>query len=380
MTRKTRGFTLVELLIAMSLFVVLSTALIALLTQAFGFLTAGNQGSEVSDRTTDFIRPLRADLDNLLVERSLDPGVPEIRLLSDYIRWDATGNKSADLWVQRLVFVRSTQDETADPVSRLAGSKPSPSERATGKNDADAAKAGKLMAPGGAREVMYMAVPTDPKDPGVLTLYRGVRSPPGGKGSLFDAKIRNVKQLEEVADPLMTGVLHFGVRFWSPTTKRWDSDFSRPSSAGPSLSWDSTRGVLPPGVLPNEFYFALGKDSLTDPRDDISPRMVRVLFVFERTGRQTESARLLSAIDSGARRAEVTNTAFASTSKEHRYIKIGTEWTEYSNFGPEGFRLIQRGVRGTVPLSHEEGEIVRAGYTVERVIELPSFRDDFNFR
>jgi len=43
-------------------------------------------------------------------------------------------------------------------------------------------------------------------------------------------------------------------------------------------------------------------------------------------------------------------------------------------------RIVQRGSRGTVPMSHQPGEIVRVGYTVERVIELPSFRDDFNFR
>jgi len=380
---RNRGFTLVELLIAMSLFVVLSTALIALLTQAFTFLTAGNQGSEVSDRTNDFLRPFQEDLDNLLVERSLDPGVPSVRLLSDYIKWDATGNKSADLWVQRLVFVRSTRDETADPVSRLAGSKPGSKDRATGTGDGDAAKAGTLMAPGGEVEVMYMAVPTDAVDPGVMTLFRATRSPPGGtkkSPSLFDVKIRNLEDIQAIAEPLATGVLYFGVRFWSSETKRWDSDFSRPSSAGPLLSWDSTRGVLPPGLMPNEFFFSLGKASLTDPRDDVSPRMIKVAFVFERIGREKERAELIEAIDDGARKVPVSDTAFAVTSKEYLYLKVGTEWMSYSNVGEDGFRVIRRGVRGTVAMSHKEGEFVRAGYTVERVVELPSFRDDFNFR
>jgi len=339
---RNRGFTLIELLIAMSLFVVLSTALIALLTQAFTFLTAGNQGSEVSDRTNDFLHPFQADLDNLLVERSLDPGIPMVRLFSDYVQWDATGNRSPDQWVQRLIFVRSTRDETA-----------------------------------------YMAVPTDVNDPGLMTLYRATRSPQGGtkkSPSLFDTKIRNLEQLEKIAEPLVTGVLYFGVRFWSATTKRWDSDFARPSSAGPSLSWDSTRGILPSGLQPNEFFFALGRESLTDPRDDISPRMVRVAFVFERTGKDREIARLIAGIDSGARKVPVSDAGFATTSKEHHFIKVGTEWMSYANVGSEGFRVVQRGARGTVPMSHKEGEIVRAGYTVERVIELPSFRDDFNFR
>jgi len=380
---RNRGFTLIELLIAMSLFVVLSTALIALLTQAFTFLTAGNQGSEVSDRTNDFLHPFQADLDNLLVERSLDPGIPMVRLFSDYVQWDATGNRSPDQWVQRLIFVRSTRDETADPVSRLAGSKPGSKDRATGVADADLAAAGTLMAPGGEMEVMYMAVPTDVNDPGLMTLYRATRSPPGGtkkSPSLFDTKIRNLEQLEKIAEPLVTGVLYFGVRFWSATTKRWDSDFARPSSAGPSLSWDSTRGILPSGLQPNEFFFALGRESLTDPRDDISPRMVRVAFVFERTGKDREIARLIEGIDSGARKVPVSDAGFATTSKEHHFIKVGTEWMSYANVGSEGFRVVQRGARGTVPMSHKEGEIVRAGYTVERVIELPSFRDDFNFR
>ena len=297
------GFTLVELLIAMSLFVVLSTALIALLTQAFTFLSTGNQGSEVSDKTTDFLRPFKTDLDNLLVERSLDPGVPEIRLLSDYVELDADGNNSPDLWAQRLVFVRSTDSEASDPIARLAGSKPGSKDYATGRNDRDAAEAGTMKAPGGAMEVMYMAVPVDEDDPGIMTLYRGIRMPPGGKGSLFDAKIGNLDDLKAVAEPLLTGVLYFGVTFWAPSTKRWDTDFGRPSSAGPSLSWDSTRGALPMGLRPNEFYYFNGKESLTDPRDDISPRMLRVTFVFERTGRDQEVARLVEGVDDQIGRA-----------------------------------------------------------------------------
>ncbi len=72
--KQSRGFTLVELLVSMALFLVLSTALIALLTQAFGFLSTGSAGSEVTDKGTDFLRPLRADLENVVAERSLTPG------------------------------------------------------------------------------------------------------------------------------------------------------------------------------------------------------------------------------------------------------------------------------------------------------------------
>ena len=55
-SRRTGGFTLVELMVSMSLFLVLGTALVALLTNAFEFLRSGTAGSEVADMAGEYLR------------------------------------------------------------------------------------------------------------------------------------------------------------------------------------------------------------------------------------------------------------------------------------------------------------------------------------
>jgi hypothetical protein len=321
------------------------------------------------------------------VERSLNPGTPEIRFLSDYLPLDTDEDGNIDYWAQRIAFVRSTEHEAADPIFREAGSTPGPTEYVDGKNDREAAEAGKLRAPGGYMEVLYMAIPDDPLDPGVLTLYRAERAPPGGPGSLLDPDtIKKPEDMREIGLPLLTGVLHLNVLFWSSRTTSWDSEFGRPRMDGPTLCWDSTRGILPAGLRVNEFPFFRSKDSLKDPRDDISPRRVKVTFVYQRTARRVEEeAQLTSAISESDKRVPVTGTEFANTSVEP-FIKVGTEWMQWSNRTSTDFTILSRGVRGTAAVPHDPAgrkkivETARCGYTVDRVIEIPSHRETRNFR
>jgi prepilin-type N-terminal cleavage/methylation domain-containing protein len=85
MRARTRGFTLVELLIAMSLFLVLGTALVALLSKAMDFMGSGASGTEVLDKAADFLGPFQADLENVVVERTHNPGAPVVRFYSDFV-------------------------------------------------------------------------------------------------------------------------------------------------------------------------------------------------------------------------------------------------------------------------------------------------------
>ncbi|MHC4861701.1 MAG: PulJ/GspJ family protein, partial [Planctomycetota bacterium] len=177
MSRRAGGFTLVELMVAMSLFLVLGTALVALLTNAFDFLRAGTAGSEVADKGADFLRPFTMDLENVLTERGLDPGPSSIRFHSDFVPVpEKIGtDKEVDFLAQRLVFVRSTTSEAADPLGRQAGMKSGADAYIDGKDDLAEAKDGKLRAPGGMQEISYMTLAGS--EPGVLSLYRAARSP-----------------------------------------------------------------------------------------------------------------------------------------------------------------------------------------------------------
>jgi hypothetical protein len=59
----------------------------------------------------------------------------------------------------------------------------------------------------------------------------------------------------------------------------------------------------------------------------------------------------------------------------------------WSNRTPGEFTILTRGTRGTVAVGHLPGggkkgtvESVRCGYTIERIIEIPSYREAWNFR
>jgi hypothetical protein len=363
----------------MSLFLVLGTALVALLTRALDFLDAGTGGTEIQDKANDFLIPFKIDVEGVIVERSLMPGAPAVRFQCDFVDVDSNGDGSNDYRAQRLVFVRSNNREGSDSVARMSGTKPGADAYMDGAKDVEEAQAGELRALRGMEEVLYIALPDDPLNPGLLTLYRGTRAPPGGPGTLFD--IKSPAQIKAVAQPLLKGVLYFGVAFWTPLSTDWTTTDGKSGGESPVSTWDSTRGVLKKGRNPgqNEFPFARGESSFTDPRDDISPRSLRVSFVFKRTGRENVEGQLMNSLEESGTKATVDNTAFAAGAAQD-FLKIGTEWMSFSGRTDQVFSISSRGARGTTPAAHERGDMVHCGASVIRTIMIPSYREDWNFR
>jgi hypothetical protein len=358
------GFSLLEVLVAMSMFMVLGAGLVALMSRAMDFLEGGAAGSEVQDKARDFVTPFARDVGNVAVERRLEPGKPTIRFLSDQVGYDSDGSGSVDYLAQRLVFVRHTTREVTDEKVRDQGI-------------------------GGLEEVIWIAVPTrlgilaerdrrvstvdedaqaqpaDLPDAGLLTLYRGVRAPIGGPMSLFDRQlVRRLEKLVAVADPLMNNVLHFSVEF-EGVRNQWTS------------GWDSTRSIEPSRYL--KFPWYVGPDSFEDARDDVSPRALRVTFVFERTGSGANPAKLLDTIGDEAKRITVDRPSLLAGAGEP-YVKVGSEWIQHSgSVRSDGtLAIVNRGARGTLAKPHEAGTLVRTGMTVVRTILIPSYREDWN--
>ena len=379
MNHRSRGFSLLELLIAMSLFLVLGTALVALLTRAMDFLDSGTGGTELQDKANDFFIPFRADVEHVVVERSLMPGDPVIRFHCDLIPFDSNEDGEQDYLAQRFVFVRATNREASDPLARQAGTRAGADAYLDGKDDREEAAAGKLKALGGMEEVMYVALPDDAKDPGLLTLYRATRSPPGGAGTLFDVK--KPEAIRKVAQPLLKGVLHFGVRFWTASTTGWDESTGSFGGSSPLATWDSTRGALTPGKNPerSEFLLGRGPESFRDPRDDISPRAVRATFAFQRTGRDGKEAGLLSPMDASVKKVDVANTDFAAGALLP-FVKVGTEWMSVAEREPDAFKIVARGRWLTTGVAHTTGEAVRAAHGISRTITIPNYREDWDSR
>lgn len=395
---RNRGFTLLELLIAMALFMVLGSALIALVTRAMDFLESGTGGAELQDKGADFLRAYVGDMENVAVERSLTPGPSVVRFLSNLVPIDSDGDGKVDYNAQRVAFVRTTNADFTDPVARMGGAKADAAAYYDGRDDKAEADRGDLLALGGLEEVLYMAVPEGaapvdalpgaggaaqaavaPPDPGLMTLYRAVRSPVGGPGSLLDpATVKSIDDLKKVAQPFITGVLYFGARFWSARTTSWEALPTAGGADAPSGTWDSTRGILNRGTGFNEFLLAKGPESLPDPRDDVSPRMARVTLVFERTGRAGEGDYLYAGMDETAKRVLVGKSTNFATGSSLQYVKVGTEWMAYSGRGDDSFDVRERGAWGTVATSHRPGERVRTGSAVERTIMIPNYREDWS--
>jgi len=392
-------------MVAMAIFSVLGVALIALLRSSTAFLSKGQSGSEIQDQLENAERLLQDDLLNVYIQPATKEGMPDVRFLCDRVPFDLNGDNIPDVQAARLCFVRSVKGESSDPVLRSSGTKAGATGVIDGEEDAREAEDGDLRAPGGKQEVCWLFVPA-PKDgdPGVGTLYRGVRMPVGGGPASFlpaeppadrrtaDSRLGVTSRAEAEAKlrPVVTAVLHVSFRFFSRHVTeaagrlvegdRLVEDIP-PVKGGGGLSptWDSTRGLLPAGQGPDQFFLAKGPASLMDPVDDVFPRRVRVILVLDRVGNDAATADLARDVGPQDKSIPVDGTRFAPGGDPvTAFVKIDEEWIQWSARDARTFTVEKRGARGTRAASHSAGSAVRAGATLVRDFEIPSFREDWN--
>ncbi|MFN0008161.1 MAG: type II secretion system protein J [Planctomycetota bacterium] len=392
-----RGFSLLELLVAMSIFSTISVGVIALLSKVSAVTAMGTSKTETLDSLQTFIQEFERDLMSIRSLPSSDQGLPEVRLYSDVAQSDVNGDGRGDATIRRLFFVRGIPQETAGPVTRQAGVKISGAASTDQKNDVTEAAEGKLKATGGLAEILWTAVPAAEGDRAVMTLYRATRSPIGGAGSLLPVKpaddVRaapaergplSLAEIQNVGAPLLSGVLYFGVEFQGRKSVSWDAKLAPPS--GPLPVWDSTRGIMRPGgkkagVL-DGFYFGKAQttesSSAADPTDDTFPRRLRVTLVVEEVSDNKSVGALQSDLSDSAGTIELVDAAFVpNIDTAERHVKIGDEWIRFE--AVDGYRLTGcvRGVRGTTRAAHSVGAPVHHGRTVVREFAVPTYRDAY---
>jgi hypothetical protein len=392
-------------MVAMAIFSVLGVALIALLRSSTAFLEKGQAGSELHDQLENAERLLADDLANVYIQPSTREGMPDVRFLCDRVPFDTDGNGTPDLLTPRLSFVRSVKGEASDPVLRGSGRKAGAGGVLDGEEDAREAEEGDLRAPGGKQEVCWLLVPAGKgEEPGVGTLYRGVRMPVGGgAASLLPAEpwgdrrtgesrmgVGSRAEAEAKLRPVVTSVLHLSFRFFTrhateAATRLVDGDRlaeeipPQRGGGGLSPSWDSTRGILPLSMGTDTFFLAKGPASLQDPVDDVFPRRVRVTLVVDRVGNDAARGELARELGAQDRTIPVDSTRFApSADPTARFVKIDEEWIEWGTRDGRSFSVEKRGARGTKAASHSASSPVRAGATLIREYEIPSFREDWN--
>ena len=389
----------------MAIFSVLGIALISLLRQSTGFLEKGQAGSEVLDILENADRQFAEDFLNVTINSPKREGTPDVRFFCDRLAFDTDGDSIPDIRTPRLCFVRSIQGEASDPLLRAAGRVPGAGSMLDGEDDATEAGKGDLKAAGGKQEVAWILVPgKKDDDPGVMTLYRGVRMPVvGGEKSLLPAEVltepRKVKarvgitsarEAQERLRPVLTGVLFLSYRFWSRHSRPEASrlvmngrlvDELPPERGGGGLSptWDSTRGILPVGGLPDQFFLGRGPASRDDAVDDVFPSRVRLTLVVDRIGTDAKTGELAEGIGPDDKTLTVSDTRFAPGGDPvGKFLKIGTEWMRWSERDGRTFSIEERGARGTKKQSHGSADVVRAGATLVRDFTIPAFREDWN--
>jgi len=407
-TRPVAGFTLLEILVAMSLFTLIGFAVVTLMTSGVDMWLQGTRGSQNEDRKEMSLPRLEDDLRQVRVgtsrdripvdlndegsaQKELPAVVPDNRFISGYQTYRFG---EVDVPCRYLAFVRDIRGLGEIEVYALrAGRNPKADAYIDGKDDEKEFEETRHLPTGGEIEVLWIWLP-DPDEPGLGAVYRAYRSPVGGPGTLLDPK--NFDDYGKLARdirpaPVFQDVLLFDLYFWTQYTTTWEYSegeprvTSRPKTieeikagippCGPSRTWDSTRGML---IKPNEFRLQNTDKSLNYAGDDIWPRAVRVEFALREMTTQLQSD-----FSDAATTFSVYDPSFATGRGiiANVPMKIGAEWLLVESRDPrdaDTFIVGPRGRRGTAVVSHPTESNVYFGQVFDMMIPMPAFRDDNN--
>jgi prepilin-type N-terminal cleavage/methylation domain-containing protein len=357
---RSRGMTLVELLVAMALLASLGALVVQLMRNSFELYAAGERRGEYAANAMVALDRLDDDLRNVVAD-------PDGRFVLEQ-----RGGAGTDVPALVLRLVRTTpQGEMRHPVLRVAGTKAQAAAAYSGRDPGPAARS-EIGAPTNLIEVCYALVQDPAIDAGVMTLYRAERAPAYQPGAtFFDAERGEIDSawVRANMDPVSTGVLALHLLCRGPATEDWNEESlleSGGAAAGALISWDSTRAILPAST----FGMAVGEGSLGEPRDDVFPSHVRAVLVMARPGRP--DAKLGSRLVGGVADLTVDRAdRLPRAQDEDRYVKVGFEWMEIRANAGYGAQVARGRRRSGGNTTYETGTPVYAGKTFRRTSELP---------
>jgi len=375
--RRARGFTLIELLAAIALFGILAAMLFQMVKNGLDLWKTGETRKESVEKTTALIDQIAADLSMLVSEQQ--PGAVDapVRLVADYGLFDLDGDKTEEAYVQRLRFVRACPEERFDARLRAAGE----TAGAAGSSDDLTVGGGAgARAPGGLAEIAYTTIRLPAQkgtDAAPMSLVRTFRTPIAGSDSVFAAgAFDSAKRVLQDGTVMAETVLFLGFEFWSRDTRSWDDVAN--SAEGPLTTWDSTRALLLDKTGANRFLLAKDKSSLARSDDDVVPRFIRVTLVLEQDSDEVRNLALIGDLPPSAKAMRVGDVRpFETGVRAHKFVKIDSEWIAYTDVVAGEVRIL-RGQRGTAAVQHAEGARIHFGETIERTIEIPVYREDWN--
>ncbi len=402
--RTPHGFTMLELLIAMSIFTVLGTMAIYFMRNSLDIFNQGTSELAKLDRADIVLPKIVDDLAGLYIGDDWDPPTPPpeedallnagmskppppppnaIRFRSGFVK--LTDGVFKDYPCPYFAFIQATGSEWRDASLRRSGE--TIDEKAldytpTTREKSDGSTQFKPM--GGLMEVCYIAIPQSESQSSLLTLYRGFRAPIGSpSGSLLDpANLDTTDKVKAACRPIARDLVHFGALWRRSFSTSWDRfQGGTGSETDPYVGevWDSTRGLDP------KWQFFRGKDSASDNSDDIFPAFVRLEVTLQGTGlfgQGRGETRTLDVLNTEDRELRVHDVDFLIRPgpDKIRYLKIGSEWMRYHvddvEYQAKKVR-VHRAQRGTSKFLHKEGSWIYIGNPFTRDMRLPVTRDRF---
>lgn len=356
------GFTLLEILVAVGVFVLLGALLVGILSGAMRLWDSGEvrrdtyeRAQVVFDQVSRDLANVYADADPTLPQKKTSVGAallpPEAYLATadPALSFHSQPDDSGSSWLAftvvggraiRGVYFRI--DPSTEAGTLLRGTY-EPNVSST-----------KLVRVEGTKEF-----PVQPMAPETR-----IKSPKELASSMTQPKF-----IEESSNSLASGILYFGLRFWTPTTTTWDLAV-RPRKSprageecGPETRWDSS------ARFDRRFYAFDTKARDTDPVVAMVPALIRIEIVVEPEARRQRGTKIPEDLDTAQK--EITVDSTRDFPEAPNYFKIDSEWFHYTGRTATSFTVDQRGARGSTPERHKANARVRYGETFVTVVQIP---------
>ncbi|MHC5054316.1 MAG: PulJ/GspJ family protein [Planctomycetota bacterium] len=357
---RARGFTLVEVLVSIGIFLIMGAALVTLWRLGLGMWGRGERRRKAYEQAQGALAQISLDLEAVYAREPVRQGVPTARFICT--RDKATGQ-------QRLSFVRTfeTGPERAYTY-HAAGSGEAYTDGFTGDGTS-------LGAIGGVLGVTYSRQGRE--------LRRATLGPPASASSSPFSTTGS-----QAGEVMAANCLYLGFRFWSQYTTTWNeptgASTPRRVRPWPETVWDSTRGAgvvdtVDPSGRDRLFSLARGPLSFAEPFDDVFPEIVEVTLVVEPDEKMTLRTDLTAWASASSTKIDVASTrGFADPSEGPVFLLVGDEWVEVSAKRERSFLLSGRGLRGTKAVEHEKWTTVRQGTTFVMRVSVPGYRTDWS--
>lgn len=377
-----RGFTLLELLIATSIFVVIGAMIFGIMRSSLDVWSRGETERDVRERASAVLDRIAEDLRMTYAQNPAGASPPPVQFVCDWVGMDRDRDGMLDLRTQRLRFVRINVEARMNPLMVDSGVDPLANQHFNLVDDQDRKLTGAFLPTGGLAEICYASIPVHgAKVPGSLLVGRAYRSPPGTKESLLNDEFLGMpgtftNEFLSVADD----VLYLGFRF---RTTRGESFEPNGRTTGGFMVWDSTRARLPRTGSFGSFLYSQADDQLALARtgDDIYPFQVEVTLIVARSTDDEKVTELTDGVNADAPQPQlqVQGTAFLKNNPSTGgLVKVDEEWMRLRDLGSTTIQIVERGLMGSPRYAHPKGSRVRQGILFRRVITIPCYQEDWN--